>query len=120
MSDTQNLVGQQIDHYHILRHIARGGMADVYLAEDVDLQRQVALKVMLDVLTQDTEFTQRFRREAQTVARLEHPNIVQVYNTGFTPSRQPYIAMQYIDGGSLSDKLKEFAARANWCRRSRR
>jgi serine/threonine protein kinase len=109
--ETRQLIGQQIDRYLILDHIARGGMADVYLAEDVDLKREVALKVMLEVLAQDPLFVQRFRREARTVARLDHPNIVQVYSTGLTPTNQPYIAMQYIRGGSLREKLEELAAR---------
>ncbi|HIP72057.1 MAG TPA: serine/threonine protein kinase, partial [Anaerolineae bacterium] len=104
--------GQQIDQYRILRHIARGGMADVYLAEDVDLQRKVALKIMLGALAAgDPQFAERFRREAITVAKLDHPNIVQVYNVGQTPAGQPYIAMQYIEGGSLQDKLQELADR---------
>jgi serine/threonine protein kinase len=113
MSDSNNnLLGQQIDQYRILQHIARGGMADVYLAEDVDLERNVAFKVMLDVLAaSDPQFAERFRREAQIVAKLNHPNIVQVYTVGQTPKGQPYIAMQYIEGGSLRDKLKELAER---------
>ncbi len=113
MTDSYNeLLGQQVDQYHILQHIARGGMADVYLAEDVDLQRKVALKVMLDTLAAaDPQFVERFRREAQMVAKLDHPNIVQVYTVGQTPAGQPYIAMQYVKGGSLRDKLKELAER---------
>lgn len=109
MMDATKLAGQQIDRYHILQHLARGGMADVYLAEDLDLHRRVALKVLLDVLAAEEPFVQRFRREARTVAQLEHPNIVQVYGTGLTPTGQPYIAMQFIDGPSLSEKLNEFA-----------
>ncbi len=110
--DTNKLLGQQVNQYQILQHIARGGMADVYLAEDVDLKRKVALKVMLDALAAaDPQFVERFRREAQTVAQLDHPNIVQVYTVGQTSARQPYIAMQYIEGGSLQDKLAELADR---------
>ena len=108
---SERLVGQQIDQYRIERHIARGGMADVYLAQDVDLERYVAFKVMLDTLALETQFVQRFRREAQIVAKLDHPNIVQIFGTGLTSLGQPYIAMQYIDGGSLRDKLKQLAER---------
>ena len=113
MTDSNNaLIGQQVDQYRILQHIARGGMADVYLAEDVDLERNVALKVMLDALAaSDPQFAERFRREAQIVAKLNHPNIVQVYTVGQTSKKQPYIAMQYIEGGSLRDKLKELSER---------
>jgi serine/threonine-protein kinase len=111
MKNAQELVGERIDQYEILQHIARGGMADVYLAKDVDLQRQVALKVLIGALAVDRQFAQRFRREAQTVARLDHPNIVHIYSTGFAPGDRPYIAMQYIDGGSLRDRLKALAQR---------
>jgi len=112
VTSTHKLLGQQVDQYRILQHIARGGMADVYLAEDVDLERHVALKVMLDVLAAaDPQFAERFRREAQIVAKLNHPNIVQVYAVGQTPEGQPYIAMQFIEGGALRDKLKELAER---------
>ncbi len=109
--DTERLLGQKIDQYKIEQHVARGGMADVYLAQDEDLQRRVAFKVMLDTLATDEQFVRRFRREARTVARLDHPNIVQVYSTGQTPQGQPYIAMQYIPGGSLREKLEELAER---------
>jgi serine/threonine-protein kinase len=109
--DTERLLGHKIDQYKIEQHVARGGMADVYLAQDEDLERRVAFKVMLDTLAMDEQFVHRFRREARTVARLDHPNIVQVYSTGQTPSGQPYIAMQYIPGGSLREKLEELAER---------
>ena len=85
MTGSHKLLGQQIDQYRVIHHIDRGGMADVYLAEDVDLERKVALKVMLDALSAaDPQFAERFRREAITVAKLDHPNIVQVYTVGQT------------------------------------
>ncbi|GJM41131.1 MAG: hypothetical protein DHS20C20_14130 [Ardenticatenaceae bacterium] len=102
---------QKIDKYRIVRHIARGGMADVYLAHDEILQRDVAFKVMLDSLAVDEQFVRRFEREARTVAKLNHPNIVQVYDSGITPGGQPYITMQIIEGGSLQEKLAELAER---------
>lgn len=86
-------------------------MADVYLAQDTTLKRDVAFKVMLDALAIDPQYVQRFQREARTVARLDHPNIIQVYSTGQTPFGQPYIAMQYISGGSLRDRLEQLAER---------
>jgi eukaryotic-like serine/threonine-protein kinase len=107
MQDAAQLVGQQIGQYAVREFIARGGMADVYLAYDVELKRKVALKVLLPALAADAQFAQRFQREAQTVARLDHPNIVHVYTIGTTPNGLPYIAMQYIEGGSLRDKLAQ-------------
>lgn len=109
--DTERLLGQKIDQYRIEQHVARGGMADVYLAKDEDLERRVAFKVMLDTLATDDQFVRRFQREARTVALLDHPNIVQIFSTGQTPLGQPYIAMQYIPGGSLREKLEELAER---------
>jgi serine/threonine protein kinase len=104
-----NLIGEQIDQYLIQKLIARGGMAEVYLATDVMLQRQVALKVMLSELAIDQTATARFRREAEAVARLNHPNIIQIYTTGVTPDNRPYLAMQYVPGGSLQQKLAELS-----------
>ncbi len=105
MLDPKQLVGEQIKQYRIEAHIDRGGMADVYLAQDMNLQRKVALKIMLPAYAHDKQFVERFWREARTAARLDHPNIVQVYEISSTPGQRPYIAMQYIDGGSLKDKL---------------
>ncbi len=108
----EDLVGQQIDQYLIERHLARGGMADVYLARDVYLQRPVALKIMLSGLTQDQELTARFQREAQAIAKLNHPNIIQIYTTGLAATGSPYLAMQYIPGGSLQEEMTHLADNA--------
>jgi serine/threonine-protein kinase len=109
--EIENLIGQQIDQYRIMSLLERGGMAEVFIAQDVNLRREVALKVMLTKLSQNQSFSARFRREAQTTARLNHPNIVQVYGAGFTSSGRPYLAMQYIRGGSLQNQLEKLAAR---------
>ena len=100
-----DLVGQQLDEFWVQRHLAQGGMADVYLAQDVNLQRPVALKVMLPTLSRQAELVARFQREARSVARLQHPNIVQVYRHGLTPTGEPYLAMSYLEGGSLQQRL---------------
>ena len=105
MLEPEQLIGEQIKQYKIQDHIDRGGMADVYLALDETLQRQVALKIMLPAFAHDKQFVERFWREAQTAARLDHTHIIQVFEIGNTDDHRPYIAMQYIDGGSLKDKL---------------
>jgi serine/threonine-protein kinase len=107
--EIENLIGQQVDQYRIKSLLERGGMAEVFIAQDVNLQREVALKVMLATLARNESFASRFRREAQTTARLNHPNIVQVYGAGFTPAGRPYLAMQYIRGGSLQNWLEKLA-----------
>ena len=114
MTEFDSLVGQQIDQYKVIRLIGQGGMAAVYLAHDLTLDREVVLKTMLPALAQNEELMRRFEREARATARLEHPNIVPIYVTGTTPDGQPYIAMQYISGGSLSDYLRQLTAQKQW------
>jgi serine/threonine-protein kinase len=70
------------NRYEIQRHLARGGMAEVYVARDLLLDRPVALKVLFPELSADQTFVERFRREAQAAANLNHPNIVSVYDWG--------------------------------------
>ena len=97
--------GSVVDgRYRVLRRIGSGGMADVWLAEDTHLQRQVALKVLHRRFVQDREFVERFRREAESAAGLQHPNIVSVYDRGEFEGTY-YIAMQYIDGPTLKELI---------------
>ncbi|MFF7994075.1 protein kinase [Kitasatospora xanthocidica] len=97
--------------YVLQRLLGEGGMASVHLAYDSVLDRQVALKSMHSELGRDDSFKERFRREAQAVARLEHPNIVTVYDSGedIAPdgSSTPYIVMQLIDGKGLREAINE-------------
>src|SRR5215210_2475106 len=88
--------------YELLRKLARGGMADVYLARDALLDRQVALKVLFPAFAADPSFVQRFRREAQAAANLSHPNIVSVYDWGEEDGAY-FIVMEYVDGEPLSN-----------------
>jgi serine/threonine-protein kinase len=97
--------GSVVDgRYRVLRRIGGGGMADVYLAEDAHLQRQVALKVLHRHFAQDREFVERFRREAEAAAGLSHPNIVAVYDRGEFEGTY-YIAMQYVEGPTLRELI---------------
>lgn len=90
--------------YRILRKIGSGGMADVWLADDTHLQRQVALKVLHGRFAQDREFIERFRREAEAAAGLQHPNVVAVFDRGEVDGTY-YIAMQYLEGRSLKELI---------------
>ena len=93
--------GSVVDgRYRVLRRLGAGGMADVWLAEDQHLQRQVALKVLHRHFAQDREFVARFQREAEAAAGLQHPNIVSVYDRGEVDGTS-YIAMQYVEGPTL-------------------
>jgi serine/threonine-protein kinase len=101
MSNTDPLLGHVLDgRYEILRKLARGGMATVYLATDRRLTRTVAVKVMHDNLGSDQDFVSRFDREARAAARLSHPNVVSVFDQGIDAGR-PYMVMEYIEGSTL-------------------
>ncbi len=97
--------GQVFDgRYRIERKLGAGGMADVWLAEDTHLQRQVALKVLHARYAQDREFVERFKREAESAAGLAHPNVVAVYDRGEFDGNS-YIAMQYVEGPTLKQMI---------------
>ena len=91
--------------YEILRHLARGGMAEVYLAHDLMLDRRVALKVLFRELSTDRSFVERFRREAQAAANLSHPNIVSIYDWGEEEGTY-FIVMEYIEGRTLGQVIR--------------
>ncbi|MFE2284965.1 Stk1 family PASTA domain-containing Ser/Thr kinase [Streptomyces sp. NPDC059443] len=104
------LVGQTLDgRYRVDARIAAGGMATVYRAVDTRLDRILALKVMHPALAADGAFVDRFIREAKSVARLAHPNVVAVFDQG-TDGRYTYLAMEYVSGCTLRDALRERGA----------
>ncbi|MDO0928096.1 Stk1 family PASTA domain-containing Ser/Thr kinase [Streptomyces sp. TG1A-8] len=104
------LVGQVLDgRYRVEARIAVGGMATVYRALDTRLDRVLALKVMHPALASDGSFVERFIREAKSVARLAHPNVVQVFDQG-TDGPYVYLAMEYVAGCTLRDVLRERGA----------
>ncbi|MFI6337433.1 Stk1 family PASTA domain-containing Ser/Thr kinase [Streptomyces sp. NPDC050535] len=104
------LVGQLLDgRYRVDARIAVGGMATVYRALDIRLDRVLALKVMHPALAADGSFVERFIREAKSVARLAHPNVVQVFDQG-TAGSYVYLAMEYVAGCTLRDVLRERGA----------
>jgi serine/threonine-protein kinase len=92
--------------YELHRRIARGGMADVFLARDALLDRPVALKVLFPEFATDQAFVERFRREAQSAANLSHPNIVSVYDWGEEDGTY-FIVMEYVEGRSLAQILRD-------------
>jgi serine/threonine-protein kinase len=101
------LIGRTLDgRYRVLRRIADGGMATVYLAVDERLDREVALKVMRQHLTHDESFVTRFRREARSSASLSHPNVVAVYDQG-EDDGCIFLAMEYVPGQTLRDVMRE-------------
>jgi serine/threonine protein kinase len=97
---------QKFGRYEIKAEIGRGGMATVYHAYDPRFEREVALKVLPREMLHDPQFRTRFEREAKTVAMLEHPAIVPVYDFG-EEDGQPYFVMRYMTGGSLTNRMKQ-------------
>ncbi|QDS87646.1 Serine/threonine-protein kinase PrkC [Rosistilla ulvae] len=99
-----DLTGGQLGDLQILRRLGRGGMADVYLATQVSLERQVAIKILRASLANDNNYVERFRREARAAAKLSHPNIVQVYDVGRSEGRY-FISQEFIDGRNLREQI---------------
>ena len=99
--------GQKInDRYEIIKSIGEGGMANVFLANDIILNRNVAVKVLRGDLSNDDKFIRRFEREALSVSNLSHPNIVEIYDVG-EEDGEHYIVMEYIEGKTLKQLLKK-------------
>ncbi len=99
-------VGSVVAGYRIERVVGAGGMGTVYLAQNLDLPRRDALKVLSAELSYSDEFRARFIREADVASRLQHPNVVSIYSRGETDDGQLWIAMQYIDGTDADDALR--------------
>jgi serine/threonine protein kinase len=100
------LIGKNIGAYEVLSRVGEGGMATVYLARQQSMNRQVALKVLPKHFIKDDTYMERFKREVDIVSKLEHRNIVPVYDYGEYEG-QPYIAMRYMPAGSLDDILRD-------------
>ncbi|HZC12525.1 MAG TPA: protein kinase, partial [Thermoleophilaceae bacterium] len=105
MAVSDTLINTLFDgRYRILRKLGSGGMANVYLAEDEELGRRVAIKILNERYASDDSFNERFRREAKSAAALSHPNIVSIYDRGEGDGR-PYIAMEVVEGRSLKELI---------------
>jgi eukaryotic-like serine/threonine-protein kinase len=97
-----------MSRYRLEGRLGAGGMSTVFLATDQVLERQVAVKLLAEHLAEDEDFVARFRREALAAARLQHPNIVQVFDSGEDPdSHRHFIVMEYVNGPSCADLLRE-------------
>ena len=94
------------NRYRISRKLGGGGMADVYLAEDSELGRRVAIKVLHERYANDEQFVERFRREATHAAGLSHPNIVSIFDRGTTSEGSYYTVMEYVEGRTLKELVR--------------
>jgi serine/threonine protein kinase len=96
--------GMRLGPYEVVDRIGRGGMANVYRAYHAALDREVAIKVLPEFFAEDPEYRQRFQHEARAVARLKHPNILEVFDFG-NQDGTAYIVMEFAEGGTLADAL---------------
>jgi serine/threonine protein kinase len=107
------VIGQSLGHYQIVRELGAGGMGQVFAAEDTKLKRQVALKILPPEVADDPDVRERFQREAEAIAALDHPNIVTVYSietaNGTADDARPvhFITMQLIGGKTLEELIPE-------------
>lgn len=100
-------IGRKLDgRYEITELIGVGGMADVYKATDILEDRTVAVKILKNEFADNEEFVRRFRNESKAIAVLSHPNIVKIYDVGFTEKIQ-FIVMEYIDGITLKEFMEQ-------------
>ena len=98
---------ERISHYRILRKIGAGGMGEVLLAEDTQLERSVAIKLMSAELAKDESHRRRFRSEVRAISGLSHPNICVIHEVGETEDGRPFLAMEYIDGQTLDVVMQQ-------------
>ncbi|MCG8607032.1 serine/threonine-protein kinase, partial [bacterium] len=99
------MIGKSISQYRILKKLGEGGMGEVYLAEDTELHRKIALKFLPAQYTRDEELNARFKREARTAAALNHPNIITIHEVGEVDGKT-FIAMEYVEGQSLRERMR--------------
>jgi tRNA A-37 threonylcarbamoyl transferase component Bud32 len=104
-----DLIGQNLGQYEILGEIAKGGMSTVYRAKQTSMNREVAIKILPASFMHDSTFLDRFYREVDIIAHLQHPHILPVYDFG-NFENMPYIVMAYLSGGTLTDKIKRQGA----------
>mgnify|MGYP004638514245 FL=1 len=99
-------IGKKLDgRYELLELIGVGGMADIYKAKDITEDRIVAVKILKNEFAGSEDFLRRFRNESKAIALLSHPNIVKIYDVGFTDKIQ-FIVMEYIDGITLTEYIE--------------
>src|SRR6266540_3920295 len=102
--ETGSIVGKQIGHYQVLSHIGRGGMGEVFLAQDTSLGRKVALKLLRTDFTRNEERLRRFQQEARAASALNHPNILTIHEIGKEGSMH-FMATEYVEGETLRQPI---------------
>ena len=101
------MIGKTVGHYRITAKLGAGGMGEVFLAEDTRLERKAAIKFLPVELAADPERRQRFLNEAKAASALNHPHVCVVYDVGETEGGRPFIAMEFVEGQTLRDRIRE-------------
>src|SRR5580692_8854356 len=99
------MIGTKLAHYEITAHLGSGGMGDVYQATDLKLKRSVAIKLLPAAFASDAERLSRFRREAQVLASLNHPNIAQIFGLEESGDKR-CIVMEFVEGETLAERIR--------------
>lgn len=99
------MLGETIGNFKIVRRLGRGGMGEVWLAEQQNLGTKVAVKVLLDVFPADSEDVQRFFNEARAVSVIQHAGITKIFDSGLLPDGRAYMVMEFLDGESLANRI---------------
>ena len=107
MSDENNLVGQTIGNYRVLRKLGQGGMGAVYLGENPDIRSRVAIKVLLPAMVARPDMVHRFLDEARAVNLIGHPGIVRIHDSGRREGVGIYMIMEYLEGRSLEEMIQD-------------
>ena len=102
-------IGYQFAHYKIEEQIGRGGFGIVYLAKHIELGHTLAIKILRKQYVTDSQLVERFKREARVCSQINHENVVQVHDFGFDDTLGFYYAMEYLEGQSLTQKMKEYS-----------
>ena len=106
---------EMISRYRVVRRLGMGGMGEVFLAEDSELERSVAVKVMSGELARDPEQRKRFRTEARAASGLVHPNICVIHEVGETEDGRPFLAMEFVEGLTLDAMLERRRLKTRHC-----
>src|ERR1700722_18589308 len=105
--DATPMIGKTVGHYRITARLGAGGMGEVFLAEDTRLDRKAAIKFLPADLADDPDRRRRFLTEAKAASALNHPHVCVVYDVGETEDGLPFIAMEFVEGQSLSELVQE-------------